>query len=121
MTAEEFAPISGYSNYLVSESGRIWSEEHFSKSRLIKGRMRAPNWRGGYLGMWMKGDDGETRYRSIHHVVAETFIGPNTDNMYVLHNDNDPSNNHWSNLRYGTQSENIQQAYDQKRRFGFAK
>jgi hypothetical protein len=51
----------------------------------------------------------------VHRVVAECFI-PNPDNKpFVLHKDNNPRNNHVSNLKWGTQSENIQQAYDDKR------
>ena len=118
MPMEEFAPIEWYTQYLISESGRIWSEEHYDCiGKLIKGRMRAPNWRGGYMGMWMLCDDGEWYYNSIHHLVAEVYIGPRPEGLNVLHKDDNRYNNHWSNLEYGTQSQNLKQAYDRGRKF----
>lgn len=48
----------------------------------------------------------------IHRLVAIHFIPNPEKKPFVLHRDNDPSNNHVSNLRWGTQSENIQQASD---------
>lgn len=51
----------------------------------------------------------------VHRLVAECFL-PNPENKpFVLHNDNNPNNNHVSNLRWGTQSENIAQAYRDNR------
>lgn len=51
----------------------------------------------------------------VARVVAECWI-PNPENKpFVLHRDNNPLNNAVPNLRWGTQSENIQQAYDDNR------
>lgn len=41
-----------------------------------------------------------------HRLVMEAFFGPCPDGMYVLHFDNDQSNNNVNNLRYGTPSDN---------------
>ena len=58
----------------------------------------------------------ERKNESIHRLVAETFI-PNPDNLpIVMHIDNDPFNNHVSNLRWGTQQENVQQSIIERRR-----
>ena len=38
--------------------------------------------------------------------MAEAFIGPRPEGLYVLHGDGDPLNNYVGNLRYGTPSEN---------------
>ena len=58
----------------------------------------------------------ERKNESIHRLVAETFI-PNPDNLpIVMHIDNDPFNNHISNLRWGTQEENVQQSIIERRR-----
>lgn len=55
--------------------------------------------------------------KSIHRLVAETFL-PNPDNLpLVMHKDNDTLNNHVSNLQWGTQSDNIQQAFREGRKF----
>lgn len=48
----------------------------------------------------------------IHRLVAMAFI-PNPYNLpFVLHGDNNKLNCHVSNLRWGTASENVQQAHD---------
>ena len=60
--------------------------------------------------------DGVSKKFLIHRLVAEAFI-PNPDNLpIVMHKDNDPLNNHVSNLKWGTQSDNIQQAFDEGRK-----
>lgn len=52
---------------------------------------------------------------AVHRLVAEFFV-PNPDNKpFVLHLDNNTKNNRWDNLKWGTQSENVQQAYAQNR------
>ena len=43
----------------------------------------------------------------VHIIVARAFIGGHPLGLYVLHNDGNKLNNHHSNLRYGTQAENI--------------
>lgn len=51
----------------------------------------------------------------VSRMVAECWI-PNPENKpFVLHNDNNPKNNNVPNLRWGTQSENILQAYNDNR------
>lgn len=57
-------------------------------------------------------EDGSRRIitKRVHRIIAECFI-PNPNNYpIVMHIDNDKSNNNVSNLRWGTISENTQQA-----------
>jgi hypothetical protein len=42
----------------------------------------------------------------IHDLVLLAFVGPKPKELQVLHADDDKSNNHISNLRYGTRIEN---------------
>lgn len=44
---------------------------------------------------------------ATHTAVAEAFLGPRPEGMYVCHNDGNPLNNAISNLRYDTPSSNI--------------
>lgn len=61
--------------------------------------------------------DWKRRTCRINRLVALAFI-PNPENYPIcLHLDNDTLNNHKSNLKWWTQSENTQQAYDQWRKF----
>lgn len=67
--------------------------------------------RAGYreIQLWIFG--GKKTFK-IHRLVAMAFI-PNPNNLpFVLHNDNVKTNCNRSNLRWGTASENVQQAHD---------
>ena len=50
----------------------------------------------------------------IHQMVMELFGPPKPkgNNIVILHKDNDGTNNSISNLKWGTRSENTQQAHD---------
>lgn len=51
--------------------------------------------------------EGSRRGKAGHSLVAEAFIGTRPEGFEVCHNDGNPANNHVSNLRYGTRSENV--------------
>ena len=104
--------ISGYNgDYKINESGVV-----INKNGHV---MRTAVSNSGYLRTALEIPNTNPVRRinkSIHRLVAETFI-PNPDNLpVVLHKDNDPLNNHVSNLKWGTQSENIRQAFDEGRK-----
>jgi len=48
-----------------------------------------------------------SRNRTVHGIVAETFIGPRPDGHVIRHLDGDRLNNAASNLAYGTQRQNV--------------
>lgn len=52
-----------------------------------------------------------------HRLVLETFIGPCPKEMQCRHLDGNPLNNKLSNLKWGTSSENTQDAIKHKTRF----
>lgn len=102
--------VPGYEGkYKINESGIV-----INKNGHV---MRTAVSNSGYLRVAMEEKNSTKRKNeSIHRLVAKTFI-PNPDDLpNVLHNDNDPFNNHVSNLRWGTQSENIQQAFQEGRK-----
>ena len=104
--------IPGYNgDYKINESGVV-----INKNGHV---MRTAVSNSGYLRTTLEVPNTNPVRRkneSIHRLVAETFI-PNPDNLpVVLHKDNDPLNNHVSNLKWGTQSDNIQQAFDEGRK-----
>jgi hypothetical protein len=49
---------------------------------------------------------GKRKIIRVHHIVAELFIGPRPPSMVVMHLDDNRNNNVWTNLAYGTQSDN---------------
>ena len=104
---EEWREIKNYPNYEVSSFGRVrsyvynrWGVRDTASILTLKKHTRG--YRQIQLGR-------NSKPILVHRLVAESFI-PNPNNLpCVLHDDNNRSNNHVSNLRWGTQSENISQ------------
>lgn len=99
--AEQWRPVQINPSYQVSSEGRVRN-----KNGLILKPMPAV---GGYrqVGIWR---NSKCHTVVIHKLVAEAFLGPRPADTVVMHIDNDPTNNRLHNLRYGTQSENVQQS-----------
>lgn len=98
---DQMKQIDGFPPYCVDECGNVFSLR-YNKIRTLK-----PNTtKDGYKQVIMK-RDGKSVSRFVHRLVALTFL-PNPDNLPQVHHiDNNPSNNHLSNLRWVTGSENI--------------
>ncbi len=90
--------------YWVSENGDV---KNIKTNCILKDKPDRSGYRA--LTLWFN-NDKHTFY--IHRLVAMAFI-PNPNNYpFVLHNDNNKLNCHVSNLRWGTASQNAQQAHD---------
>lgn len=97
--------IKGHPNYHVTKSGLVYSNKRgiwcirkTSVSNTNRLRVKIDN-------KWIQ----------VSRLVALAYI-PNPDNLpVVMHLDNNPLNNNVDNLKWGTQSDNIQQAYNEKR------
>lgn len=98
-----FGIKEGY--YKITEDGKIWSNIYnkFLSCKYDK---------DGYLDLLLVCSDGKRRHFRVHRLVAEIYIGNPNNYPIVLHLDNNKSNNHYTNLKWGTISENTQQAYD---------
>lgn len=98
LSKEEIVYETDYPFYYCSESGLVIScNPHCHlEPKLLK---------------WCFGSNGYAkvyvahRQQAVHRLVAETFYG--RSDSFVLHNDGNCKNNHISNLRYGTQKENM--------------
>lgn len=114
MQSIEWRPVVGYECcYEVSESGEV---RRLARTAVRKnGRVfhyparllrpsRDPH--SGYLKyhLWR---DGKGRMRPKHRLVAEAFVDNPDALPLVRHWDGDHDNNHYSNLRWGTQSDNM--------------
>jgi len=108
--------IQGYEGlYMISDTGIVASYDRIVEInggyRLHKGKVKAIYVEPGkmqYRSVSLSKNGKGKTYR-IHRLVAEAFI-PNPNNYpNVLHNDNDTSNNSVSNLRWGTQKDNLEQ------------
>lgn len=58
--------------------------------------------------------NGKREEPPLHQMVMELFGPPKPkgEHIVILHKDNDGTNNAISNLKWGTRSENVQQAHD---------
>lgn len=61
---------------------------------------------------------GHYMMSTVHSLVAACFIGPRPAGQIIRHLDDNPGNNHVSNLRYGTKRENAEDARRNGRRMG---
>jgi hypothetical protein len=89
------------SRYEVSDHGRV------RNSKTKKLVAQDPN-HGGYLRVRLRCDDGKRRWRRVHVLVLETFVGPRPSPRHVgAHFPvNDKQNNRLENLRWATPEEN---------------
>lgn len=99
-TDETWASMSplNLSNYYISTHAHIYN---VNTGRLIFGSVKGD----GYVEVGLSDDNNKKIIYRIHRLVAQTFL-PNPENkMTVDHIDRNKSNNHLSNLRWATQSE----------------
>jgi hypothetical protein len=91
-------PWSKNPNYLIYPDGRVFSviNDHFIRPAVVK---------GSHVHHLEK-TSGATKFMTVHRAVAEMFC-PNPENKpIVTHIDGDSLNNHYTNLKWVTQSEN---------------
>lgn len=97
-------PIYNFPNYEISEDGEVKSMNynHTGSCRILKPSIS----NNGYYGVILvKG--GKRFYKTVHRLVAETFI-PNPTNLpFINHKDENRLNNTASNLEWCTAKYNI--------------
>lgn len=101
---DTWAP-TGYDGYYVSEQGNVWGAGRYGRGKILK---PFPD-HHGHLYITIATPEGHIR-KSVHRLVAETFI-PNPHNYpMVRHLDDDPTNNNVDNLAWGTSFDNVHDA-----------
>lgn len=107
MEEEIWKEIEGYSNYKVSDKGRVKSLYKNGKEKLLKPSKN----KNGYLRVTLT-KDHKVKHIFIHRLVAQAFL-ENPDNLpQVNHKDENKENNCIENLEWCTASYNVKYSID---------
>ena len=111
--SERWKTVKGFADYEISDYGRVRSKAriigipqrdgsiayHRRKERILKASGVYPHVTLCY--------EGTKTILLIHRLVAIAFLPkPKKGNDWVLHQDDNPQNSHYSNLRWGTVQDN---------------
>ena len=111
---EKWKAIKGYEGiYEVSNYGVVKSFHKNNNGVFISQHTEKCN-HTNYKALTLSKDKVKTQFR-VHRLVAEAFIDNPENKCCVNHKDNNGENNHYSNLEWTTQSENIQHSHNQGR------
>lgn len=106
---EQLTLIKGSLTDYITPSGEVYKD--YGNNKFFH-KKQYTNWGYWYCGItYPDGNKG----RRVHILVAEAYV-PNPDpekNTIVLHIDSDKENKHYTNLKWGTVSENTKQAYEE--------
>lgn len=98
--------IKNYPNYFIQEDGTVESRAQL-KPKILKPQPVTQTKTYKQVRLFNKelfSKKGELHY--IHRLVYETFVGDIPADMTIDHIDNNPTNNHVSNLQLMTQTDN---------------
>ena len=107
MQTEEWKTIPEWPNYQASTLGRIRRIDGVLKNgRHWKGRvLKQKRQSNGYMSV-MLSENGVTKTKLVHRLIAETFLDNENKYPVVNHKDRNQANNVLDNLEYCTQSYN---------------
>ena len=119
---EQWEPIPGFKNYQISNRGKIRSVtrkvwHRGSKTNMtLRGKMMRQRWNKTCKCYFLDLIDDEGKRRTVypHKEVAKAFVSntkPNELTM-IIHEDNNPRNNHSDNLRWLTPSEHMKWQFE---------
>lgn len=105
---EEWKQSEEFPSYDISDEGKVRNRK---TGRILKTNISEK----GYERVSLS-ENGVSKTRSIHTLVAETYIPDYEVGMGVIHKDNNPLNNHADNLELGTKSDIARSSYDRGRK-----
>jgi hypothetical protein len=104
MSAELWLPVVGFEDaYEVSDFGHVRRTRPAQGTRpgqVLKPIINAD----GYWNYNIQSNGKRLKLRA-HRLVLDAFVGPQPE-MFGLHSDDNPANNHLDNLRWGTRLDN---------------
>jgi hypothetical protein len=100
--------IPGFKRYMASNEGDILTLKTGNYTKGVSA--------GHYLKVSiMKDNEGVSKMQYVHILVCKTFHGLGKPGQVVMHKDDDKFNCREDNLRWGSQSENIQDVWNKRR------
>lgn len=108
ISRERWRQVPGWEDYEISTYGRVrsWKTRTCAKPGAILAWLKGPR---GYPQVNLH-KDGKRASTPVHQLVAMAYLGPYPEGQEVRHLDGNPGNPNLSNLRYGTPSENYEDA-----------
>jgi len=104
---EQWKEIEGYEGlYEVSNTGLVKCIKKKWNGKILTPNTYGPKRNYHQIELWKYGS--RKRYK-LHHLVAKHYIGNPNNYKIVLHLDNNPQNNLSTNLKWGTQKDNMEQ------------
>lgn len=91
--------------YIALDDGRVWSVKRKKFLALSKHM-------SGYQLVCRMTFNGHHRLRTLHEIIAHTFLGPKPEGMEVNHINSIKTDNRVHNLEYVTRAQNMQKAWD---------
>lgn len=106
---ERWSFIDGFNNeYIVTESGKVYS---FKQQKLKELKLKSRNNPKRYISVCLSINDTKY-YKQVHRLVGFCFVDGYFDGAVINHKDKNIHNNHYTNLEWVTQRENIHKSYD---------
>lgn len=104
---ERWLPVVGWWDYEVSDLARVRSIDRWvtfknGRKRWFPGVVLQPHLHLGYPTVRLR----NKQTFQVHTLVAEAFLGPRPEGMYVIHGPAGSSDSSLSNIRYGTPVQN---------------
>ena len=117
---ERWKSVEGYENlYEVSDQGRVksllgWNGAEYLKREFIMNPSASkPIKDKPYSRMKVNlTKDGHFKGFMVHRLVAKAFVHNPDNKPHVNHKDGNPLNNHYANLEWCTQKENVRHAIE---------
>lgn len=101
--------IEGYEEYAITENGRVISYNLYAHKQPRELKFHKSS--NGYLYVDLSKNHTAKRF-AIHRLVAKHYCGGYFEGAVVNHKDANVTNNHYTNLEWVTQKENVNKSYE---------